>query len=259
MHSALLAARHVVDADIAVVAQGPGNLGTGTRWGFSGVAAGEAVNAAAVLRGHPVAALRVSGADPRERHRGVSHHSLTAYGRVRAGAGGRRRPGLRRADRRTRRRARRARRAGADAGRRSWWTPTAAGTAPCTCRWTASMPALSVPGAAVDDGPQPGRGPGGVPRRGRRRAARRRAAAPARSTTAPERRDPCLRATAGADRMITAEVSSGRRPGRRRRSGSRPGRSPRRRRGRRRPGAAGSPAGGGRRPSCPRCPGPSRG
>jgi len=29
-----------------------------------------------------VACLRVSVADPRERHRGVSHHSLTAYGRV---------------------------------------------------------------------------------------------------------------------------------------------------------------------------------
>jgi hypothetical protein len=29
-----------------------------------------------------VACLRVSDADPRERHRGVSHHSLTAYGRV---------------------------------------------------------------------------------------------------------------------------------------------------------------------------------
>lgn len=82
LHSALLAARHVVDADIAVVAQGPGNLGTGTRWGFSGLAVGEAVNATAVLKGHPVAALRVSGADPRPRHRGISHHSLTALGRV---------------------------------------------------------------------------------------------------------------------------------------------------------------------------------
>ena len=68
--------------DIAVVAQGPGNLGTGTRWGFSGVAAGEAVNAAAALGGRPVASLRISDADPRMRHRGVSHHSLTAYGRV---------------------------------------------------------------------------------------------------------------------------------------------------------------------------------
>src|SRR5580658_9728779 len=82
VHTGLLAARHVLAADIAVVAQGPGNLGTGTRWGFSGVAAGEAVNAVAALGGRAVACLRVSEADPRERHRGISHHSLTAYGRV---------------------------------------------------------------------------------------------------------------------------------------------------------------------------------
>ncbi|MBO0827899.1 MAG: DUF3866 family protein [Streptosporangiales bacterium] len=82
VHSGLLAARLVVGADVVVVTQGPGNLGTGTRWGFSGVATGEAVNAVGVLGGRPVAALRVSAADPRDRHRGVSHHSLTAYGRV---------------------------------------------------------------------------------------------------------------------------------------------------------------------------------
>ena len=82
VHTGLLAARHVLGAEVAVVAQGPGNLGTGTRWGFSGVACGEAVNAAAVLGGRPVASLRVSEADPRPRHRGVSHHSLTSYRRV---------------------------------------------------------------------------------------------------------------------------------------------------------------------------------
>ncbi|GII93905.1 DUF3866 family protein [Sinosporangium siamense] len=82
LHTGLLAARHVLGADAAIVAQGPGNLGTGTRWGFSGVSAGEAVNAAAVLGGRPVASLRVSEGDLRERHIGVSHHSLTAYGRV---------------------------------------------------------------------------------------------------------------------------------------------------------------------------------
>ena len=82
LHSGLLAARLALDAEIVVVSQGPGNLGTGTRWGFSGVNAGEAINAAAVLRGRPVGTLRISGADSRERHRGVSHHSLTAYGRV---------------------------------------------------------------------------------------------------------------------------------------------------------------------------------
>lgn len=82
LHSGLLAARHVLDADIAIVAQGPGNLGTGTAWGFSGVAAGEAVNAVGVLSGIPIASLRISGGDQRPRHRGVSHHSSTAYGRV---------------------------------------------------------------------------------------------------------------------------------------------------------------------------------
>lgn len=82
VHSGLLAARHVLRADITVVAQGPGNVGTGTPWGFSGVAAGEALNAAHVLGGRPVAALRVSASDARGRHTGVSHHSRTAYGRV---------------------------------------------------------------------------------------------------------------------------------------------------------------------------------
>jgi Protein of unknown function (DUF3866) len=82
VHAGLLAARHVLHADVAVVAQGPGNLGTGTTWGFSGVGVGEAVNAAGTLGGRPVGALRISAADPRPRHRGVSHHSVTAYGRV---------------------------------------------------------------------------------------------------------------------------------------------------------------------------------
>ncbi|BFU44224.1 DUF3866 family protein [Krasilnikovia sp. MM14-A1004] len=82
VHTGLLAARHVLRADVAVVAQGPGNLGTGTTWGFSGVAVGEAVNAVAALGGRPVGSLRVSTGDGRPRHRGVSHHSLTAYGRV---------------------------------------------------------------------------------------------------------------------------------------------------------------------------------
>lgn len=82
VYSGLLAARHVVDADIAIVIQGPGNLGTGTRWGFSGVAVGEAMNAAAILGGTAIGSLRISGGDLRERHLGISHHTRTALGRV---------------------------------------------------------------------------------------------------------------------------------------------------------------------------------
>ena len=36
LHSGLLAARLALGAELVVVSQGPGNLGTGTRWGFSG-------------------------------------------------------------------------------------------------------------------------------------------------------------------------------------------------------------------------------
>jgi hypothetical protein len=82
VHSGLLACRAVLGADVVVVAPGPGTAGTGTTWGFAGVAAGEALNAAGILGGRPVGCLRVSGSDPRPRHRGVSHHCLTAYGRV---------------------------------------------------------------------------------------------------------------------------------------------------------------------------------
>ncbi|MDR6938769.1 DUF3866 family protein [Arcanobacterium hippocoleae] len=76
IYTALLAAKHVWNADITVVAQGPGNLGTGTKWGFSGTQIGEALNAAGILNGRPIAALRLSNADKRGRHYGISHHSL---------------------------------------------------------------------------------------------------------------------------------------------------------------------------------------
>jgi Protein of unknown function (DUF3866) len=61
--------------DAIVCAIGPGVLGTGTRLGHGGLAAAEAANAAGALAGAPIVAARVSGADPRERHRGVSHHT----------------------------------------------------------------------------------------------------------------------------------------------------------------------------------------
>jgi len=82
VHTGLLAAAHVLHADVAIVTQGPGNMGTDSPWGYSGVATGEAINATAVLGGRAVASLRISEADQRARHRGISHHSLTTYGRV---------------------------------------------------------------------------------------------------------------------------------------------------------------------------------
>jgi hypothetical protein len=62
-------------ADVAVCAIGPGIVGSGTRLGHGGTAAATAANATLALGGRPVLAARVSGADERERHRGVSHHT----------------------------------------------------------------------------------------------------------------------------------------------------------------------------------------
>ena len=76
--SALAVARHVARADVAVVVMGPGIVGTGTRLGFSGMELGSVLDAAAGLGGIPIACLRASVADRRERHRGVLHHALTA-------------------------------------------------------------------------------------------------------------------------------------------------------------------------------------
>jgi hypothetical protein len=76
--SALAVARHAAGADAAVVAMGPGIVGTNTRLGFSGMEVGAILDAAAALGGTPIACLRVSFADPRERHAGLSHHSRTA-------------------------------------------------------------------------------------------------------------------------------------------------------------------------------------
>ena len=61
--------------EAVVCAIGPGIVGTGTRLGHGGLAAAEAANAASALGGSPVLAARVSSADERERHRGVSHHT----------------------------------------------------------------------------------------------------------------------------------------------------------------------------------------
>ncbi|MCB0971995.1 MAG: DUF3866 family protein [Acidimicrobiales bacterium] len=75
--SALAAARHHLDAEAIVVAMGPGIAGTGTDLGFTGLEAAPALDAAAWLGGRPIACLRMSDADPRPRHQGISHHSRT--------------------------------------------------------------------------------------------------------------------------------------------------------------------------------------
>lgn len=82
VYSALLAARAVLQADVTVVMMGPGVVGTGSPFGHTALEVAPLVDAVAALGGRPVVIPRLSGADPRERHRGVSHHTLTALGRL---------------------------------------------------------------------------------------------------------------------------------------------------------------------------------
>ncbi len=81
-YSGLLAARWVLGADVIIVAMGPGIVGTGTRWGYTGIEQGDILNAVETLGGTPIAVPRVSFADSRPRHRGISHHTLTVLSRV---------------------------------------------------------------------------------------------------------------------------------------------------------------------------------
>jgi hypothetical protein len=61
--------------DVAVCAVGPGIVGTGTRFGHGAISLAEGANVASALGGTPILVQRVSSADERERHRGVSHHT----------------------------------------------------------------------------------------------------------------------------------------------------------------------------------------
>lgn len=76
--SGMIIASEILGADVTVVAMGPGIVGTGTLLGHTGMEQGQVLSAAAALGGRPVAALRISFADTRERHRCVSHHSMSA-------------------------------------------------------------------------------------------------------------------------------------------------------------------------------------
>ena len=78
--SGLIAARTVAQSDVVVIGAGPGHLGTGSRYGFAAMETGEAVNAVAALGGRPILAPRLSFADERPRHQGLSHHTVTALG-----------------------------------------------------------------------------------------------------------------------------------------------------------------------------------
>jgi hypothetical protein len=65
-------------AEAVVCGIGPGIVGTASRWGHGGLAVADAANTASALGALPIVAPRVSFADERARHRGLSHHTRSA-------------------------------------------------------------------------------------------------------------------------------------------------------------------------------------
>jgi uncharacterized protein DUF3866 len=63
--------------DAAIAGPGPGIVGSGTALGHGGMAALDTAHASIALGLETLLAPRMSSADPRDRHRGLSHHTAT--------------------------------------------------------------------------------------------------------------------------------------------------------------------------------------
>jgi hypothetical protein len=66
--------------DAVVCGPGPGILGSASALGHGGMAALDTAHAALALGCRTVVVARMSQGDPRERHQGISHHTLTVLG-----------------------------------------------------------------------------------------------------------------------------------------------------------------------------------
>ncbi len=82
IYNGIIAAKHIAHCDIAIVTMGPGIVGTSTPYGFTGIEQGYILDIINDLGGIPIGIPRLSFADSRERHKGISHHSLTVFGKV---------------------------------------------------------------------------------------------------------------------------------------------------------------------------------
>ena len=78
IHDGLLLAAALAKGGAVLVGPGPGIVGTGTTFGTTALEQGQIVNAVQCLHGRCVIAPRIGLADERSRHRGISHHTVTA-------------------------------------------------------------------------------------------------------------------------------------------------------------------------------------
>lgn len=82
VYTGIITAKEVLDSDITIITMGPGIVGSGTKYGFSGIEQGYIVDAINTLGGKSIVVPRISFRDSRNRHEGLSHHSITVLNEI---------------------------------------------------------------------------------------------------------------------------------------------------------------------------------
>lgn len=82
IYTGLIAAKEILKGDVTIISMGPGIVGTGTQYGFSGIEQGYIIDAINNLGGKPIVSPRIGFKDSRDRHKGISHHTLTVLSKV---------------------------------------------------------------------------------------------------------------------------------------------------------------------------------
>lgn len=82
IYTGLITAKEILNSDVTIISMGPGIVGTGTKYGFSGIEQGYIIDGINNMGGFSFAVPRISFSDYRKRHQGISHHTLTCLGNM---------------------------------------------------------------------------------------------------------------------------------------------------------------------------------
>lgn len=82
IYTGLIAAKEVLKGDVTIISMGPGIVGSGTKYGFTGIEQGYIIDAINNLGGKSIAVPRISFKDKRDRHYGISHHTITTLSEI---------------------------------------------------------------------------------------------------------------------------------------------------------------------------------
>lgn len=82
IYTGLIASKEIQKSDVTIICMGPGIVGTGTKYGFTGIEQGYIIDAINNLGGRAITVPRISFKDKRERHYGISHHTITILSEI---------------------------------------------------------------------------------------------------------------------------------------------------------------------------------